>query len=481
MIESLKPYSAYKASGMPWLGRIPKHWDVRRAKYFFREADDRSVTGDEELLSVSHITGVTPRSQKNITMFLAESNVGHKICQPGDIVINTMWAWMAALGVARQTGVVSPSYAVYRPISNNSILPQYADHLLRTPAYAAEYVCASTGINASRLRLYPEQFLRMSILRPPVDEQANIVRFVAHADSCIRSYINAKRKLVALLNEQKQGIIHRAVTRGLDGDVRLKPSSIESLGDIPEHWAVVRFGRLIHLATGFPFRSDRFSQSANDIRLLRGINVSPGRVRWDSVVYWPAGDIALFSPFELRSGDLVLGMDRPIVSGGVRVAEVSANDVPALLLQRVARIRPRADLDAKFALLLLGGKSFSDYLAPIFTGISVPHISPEQIGGFRVALPPKPEQLRIVRYLSEATANIEAAVDRAVKEISLFREYRARLVADVVTGKLDVREAAVQLPDVTPEAGLEDEDPLREDDNESGGTEFDEIEEEATT
>src|ERR1700680_2224022 len=113
MIADLKPFVEQKESGLDWLGTIPRHWQIRRAKFLFREVDERSATGKEELLSVSHLTGVTPRSQKNITMFLAKSNVGHKICRPGDAVINTMWAWMGALGVSKRAGIVSPAYAVY--------------------------------------------------------------------------------------------------------------------------------------------------------------------------------------------------------------------------------------------------------------------------------------------------------------------------------------------------------------------------------
>ena len=104
-----------RPSGVEWLGDVPEYWEVRPAKWYYREVDERSGTGEEELLSVSHLTGVTPRSEKNITMFKAESYVGHKLCREGDLVINTMWAWMAALGVARQTGIASPDYAVYRP------------------------------------------------------------------------------------------------------------------------------------------------------------------------------------------------------------------------------------------------------------------------------------------------------------------------------------------------------------------------------
>ena len=174
--RGLDPNVRLKPSGVEWLGGVPGHWEVRPAKYFYREVDHRSATGGEELLSVSHISGVTPRSEKNITMFMASSYVGHKLCEPGDLVINTMWAWMGALGVARQRGIVSPSYAVYRPLRPGLLVGDYADLLLRTAYYVTEYVCRSTGIRSSRLRLYPEEFLRVRIVCPPVDEQRAILR-----------------------------------------------------------------------------------------------------------------------------------------------------------------------------------------------------------------------------------------------------------------------------------------------------------------
>ena len=155
MIGELKPYSAYEDSGLNWMGSIPAHWALLRAKRLFREVDERSKTGKEELLSVSHLTGVTPRRLKNVTMFMAESNVGHKVCRPGDLVINTLWAWMAALGVTRQVGLVSPAYGVYRPVEGGGILPAYADHLLRTSLYAAEYQRRSTGVLISEKPQHP--------------------------------------------------------------------------------------------------------------------------------------------------------------------------------------------------------------------------------------------------------------------------------------------------------------------------------------
>ena len=170
-------YPGYRAARMRWLPRVPEHWNEQRAKTFFREVDERSKTGQEELLSVSHLTGVTPRSQKNVTMFKAASYVGSKLCQPGDIVINTLWAWMAALGASRHLGIVSPAYGVYRPHRADSFNPAYLDYLLRTRAYVAEYIGRSTGIRSSRLRLYPNQFLDIALLQPPRPEQDQIVAY----------------------------------------------------------------------------------------------------------------------------------------------------------------------------------------------------------------------------------------------------------------------------------------------------------------
>jgi len=246
MTADLRSYPEYQDSGLSWLGKVPAHWEEKRAKYYFREVDERSTMGSEQLMSVSHKTGVTPR-KANVTMFMAESNVGHKICRPGDLVINTMWAWMAAMGVARQTGMVSPSYGVYRPRKTSSFVPDYVDHLMRTQPYVSEYICRSTGIRPSRLRLYPDDFLEIPIVCPSREEQDAIARFIAYHDRLVRHFIRNRRSLIQMLNEQKQAIINRAVTRGLDPNVPLKPSGIDWLGDIPEHWETIRLRNLVEL------------------------------------------------------------------------------------------------------------------------------------------------------------------------------------------------------------------------------------------
>ena len=213
--RGLDPIVRLKPSGVQWLGDVPAHWEVRRAKFLYREADERSSTGLQELMSVSHKTGVTPRKQ-NVTMFLAESNVGYKICRPGDIVINTMWAYMAALGVARQEGLVSPSYGVYRPLYYESLNHDYIDLLLRTETYRTEYITRSTGITDSRLRLYPESFLRIPLLYPPLSEQATIVEHLDKTTTSIDTAIARARLQIELLEEYRTRLIADVVTGKLD-------------------------------------------------------------------------------------------------------------------------------------------------------------------------------------------------------------------------------------------------------------------------
>lgn len=214
--RGLDPGVRLKPSGIDWLGMVPEHWEVKRAKYFYREVDERSETGTEELLSVSHITGVTPRSQKSITMFMAQSYAGHKICRPNDLVINTMWAWMAALGVSRRTGIVSPAYGVYRPLPNSHLCGEFADLLLRTRPYLSEYMCRSTGIRSSRLRLYPDQFLRIRIVCPPQAEQQDILDHVAQETEKVDDALGVARREIALLREYRTRLIADVVTGKLD-------------------------------------------------------------------------------------------------------------------------------------------------------------------------------------------------------------------------------------------------------------------------
>lgn len=213
--KGLNPDVRMKDSGIEWLGEIPEHWQVFRAKVLFEEVDERSSTGDEELLTVSHITGVTRRSEKEVNMFMAESMEGYKKCNQGDLVINTMWAWMGAMGIAPEAGIVSPSYNVYR-FRHGNCEPWYYDYLIRTGRFISEVICHSKGVWTSRLRLYPAEFFEIRMPYPPLQEQIQIINAIRHETG---NYDELERKLlesIDMLLEYRTALISAAVTGKID-------------------------------------------------------------------------------------------------------------------------------------------------------------------------------------------------------------------------------------------------------------------------
>ena len=171
-------YKAYKDSGIDWLGKTPTEWAIVRNKEIFKERSSLSTTGKETLLTVSHITGVTPRSEKNVNMFMAETMEGYKICHQGDLIINTMWAWMGALGTSNELGICSPSYNVYMPVKGIPYNHRYFDYLFRIPNSVVEMTRNSKGIVSSRLRLYAKDFFQIETVLPSPKEQETIAHYL---------------------------------------------------------------------------------------------------------------------------------------------------------------------------------------------------------------------------------------------------------------------------------------------------------------
>ena len=200
-----------KDSGIEWIAQIPDNWSVLRGKCLFHETDERSEDGSEELLTVSHITGVTPRSQKNVNMFMAESLVGYKICKVNDIAANTMWMWQGAIGVSKYHGVISPSYNTYRQ-TNNHYDPDYLDYLLRIRPMVDTYNANSTGITASRLRLYPDRFLSIMFPIPPMQEQIEIAEYLNEKIGDVERLIDKKEQYLSELEKYKKSLIFEFVT-----------------------------------------------------------------------------------------------------------------------------------------------------------------------------------------------------------------------------------------------------------------------------
>jgi len=199
-----------KPSGLDWLGEIPEHWEVERAKNLFTIRDQRSESGLEELLTVSHITGVTPRSEKDVYMFQADDKAGYKLCYPGDLVINTLWGWMGAMGISPLEGIVSPDYHVYTP--KGLLLPEFVELLCRSKPFVAEVNRWSKGVWSSRLRLYPENFFEMRLPVPPHEDQQDIIAAVEESQRKTKELVEVMQQSIALAKERRAALITAAVT-----------------------------------------------------------------------------------------------------------------------------------------------------------------------------------------------------------------------------------------------------------------------------
>ena len=208
--RGLNPAAPLRDSGFPWLGQVPKHWRVERSKWLFKERDERIENDDGEMLTVSHITGVTKRSEKDVNMFEAETTEGYKICLKGDLAINTLWAWMGAMGIAPCDGIVSPAYNVYTP--GPDMDRGYVEALVRMPLFAQEIIRYSKGVWSSRLRLYPEGFFEAWLPVPPLAEQRAIVAHIATATAKLDGLRTAAERTIALLKERRAALIAAAVT-----------------------------------------------------------------------------------------------------------------------------------------------------------------------------------------------------------------------------------------------------------------------------
>lgn len=202
-------------TGVPGLGSVPSHWRRRRAKYIWRAVDVRSTTGTEERLTVSSARGIVPRSSTTVTMFEAASYIGHKLVEPGNLVINSLWSWATGLGVSKHHGIVSPVYGVYTLIDYQCDLA-YLDHLLRSNACQWQFQVRSKGIWKSRLSLTDEAFLDMMLVLPPLEEQRKIARRIGERTSAIDAAMDAVNAEIALLREYRTRLITDVVTGKID-------------------------------------------------------------------------------------------------------------------------------------------------------------------------------------------------------------------------------------------------------------------------
>jgi type I restriction enzyme S subunit len=439
-----------KDSGVAWLGAVPQHWQVLPNRAIFAEVNDRDHP-EADMLSVTIKKGVIRQkalledSSKKDSSNLDKS--AYKLVRPGDIAYNKMRAWQGAVGASECEGIVSPAYVVQRPRGDGA--PRYLHYLLRTPAFAKEAERWSYGITSDMWSLRPEHFKLIYSCVPPLQEQAAIVHFLDYEDRRIRRYIRAKQKLIKLLEEQKQAVIHRAVTRGLDPNVRLKASGVEWLGDVPEHWKVKPLKFVVPQVTvGIVIQPARL-YVASGIPCLRSLNISSGVIRGRELVFIAPETNSAHRKSQIFAGDIVV-----VRTGQAGVAAIVTSEFDGANCIDLLIVRASSQINSHYLLAYLNSWAARADVKYRSVGAIQAHYNTSTLANLIVPVPPLEDQQTILAAIAGEIAPLEAASATARSEIALLMEYRTRLIADVVTGKLDVRDAAARLSDEIEEPGL---------------------------
>ena len=443
MITGPQPYPAMKPSGVEWLGDVPDHWDLvpNRALVRQRKVLVGERHGDYTLLSLTK-RGVIVRDVDNGGgKFSADMGTSQEV-RAGDLVfcLFDVPETPRTVGLSHHDGMITGAYTVfeYRGLALASYFDLFYramdDRKLLSPLYS--------GL---RNTIPLTRFLGAKSPVPPLDEQAAIVRYLDHVDRRTNRYIRAKQRLIELLEEEKQAIIHRAVTRGLDPDVPLKPSGVEWLGDVPEHWECHRLKAILQPV-------DRRSVTGSET--LLSLRRDHGVVMYAEHFTRPPQSASLAGFKLVEAGQLVV--NRLQANNGL----IFRSTIDGLVSPDYSVFQEKFPVQMHFISDVCRTSYYRAHFRQEATGLGTGtagflRLYDDKFLDTHVYLPRLPEQVAILGYLDETTAVTDAGIEGAHRQIDLLREYRTRIIADVVTGKLDVREAAADLPEVYP-ADLKD-------------------------
>ncbi|WP_028284059.1 restriction endonuclease subunit S [Olleya marilimosa] len=429
-------YNKYKNSTVSWLGKIPDHWEIRRIKYVFQELDQRSETGKEDLLSVSQYTGITKKSDKvaegeNISN--AKTLEGYKIVEKGNLVINIMLAWNGSLGISKYNGIVSPAYCVYKNLIGDE---RYFGYLFKTKNAKQEFKKQSTGIIDSRLRMYTDSFFNIKTVLPPKQEQTTIANFLDYKTEKINRFITKKKQLIELLNEQKAAIINQAVTKGINPNVPMKDSGIEWLGEIPEHWKTTKLIGVSNFVRGnSSFKKDELLSNGNYVALQYGKTYKIDEV--DKNFQFYVNDEFYKDSQVVNKGDVIIVSTSETIEDLGHSAFYNRTDI-GLLGGEQMLLKPNKKIDGKY--LYYSSKVFTKELRKYSTGVKVFRFNINDLKTIYTSIPPIEEQIKISEYIQSELNTVTKTITTIEKEITLVEEYKTALIAEAVTGKIDVRD-----------------------------------------
>ena len=424
---SIERYPSYKNSEIDWLGVIPAEWTIVRNKEIFKERSSLSTTGTETLLTVSHITGVTPRSEKNVNMFMAETMEGYKICHPGDLIINTMWAWMGALGTSNELGICSPSYNVYMPIKGVPYNHKYFDYLFRIPNAIVEMTRNSKGIVSSRLRLYAKDFFQIETVLPSLQEQKSIAHYLDTKTAQIDRKIGILTQKATRYGNLKQSLINETVTRGRDRSVPMKDSAIEWIGEVPEHWGIKRVKEIfIESKNKVGSESSLYKVLSLTMKgvVVRDLENNKGKI--------PAS----FDGYQMVQKDNIVFC---LFDIDVTPRIVGYVEQKGIITSAYTIVKSKGSINMKYFYYYFLEQNRNKSLLSISKTLRST-LNFDNFSLIELPIPPLSEQKAIADYLDTKTTQIDQIIQTINTQIEKLKELRKTLINDVVTGKIKVTE-----------------------------------------
>ena len=416
-----------------WLGNFPAHWQMLRIKNLFSEIEDRSTSGNEELLSVSHYTGVTLKKEslENADDFIsnAESLEGYKKVAVGDLVINIMLAWNGSLGISPFDGITSPAYCVYRAKENNN--PAYFGYLFASNLLKTEFRKKSTGIIDSRLRLYSDKFFSIFSVVPPVEEQNKIVSYIKTQSDKINHFIAKKQQFIALLKEQRQSVITKAITKGVNDEASFKPSNIEWLGDIPTHWRLLKLKYVGESFIGLTYSPSEIVDEGEGTLVLRSSNIQNGKYTLDDNVFV---NKEISDKLTTKIGDILLcsrNGSADLIGKNILIDENSAGHSFGAFMTIF-----RSSLN-HYLYYFFNSNIFKSQTS-LFATSTINQLTNSILSNMKIAYPVNlEEQLEIINHIKTETATIDTAIAKTFKEIELIKEYKEAMISEAVMGKIN--------------------------------------------
>jgi type I restriction enzyme, S subunit len=431
---SFHRYDSYRDSGVEWLGEVPGHWGV--VPFWSRFTREKRLGfPNEQLLSVYRDYGVIRKADRDDNFNKPSDDLGaYQLVEPGDLAFNKMKAWQGSVGISRYTGIVSPAYFVFRP--KTKMNSEYFHYLLRSNPFACGYMTISKGIRINQWDVDPEQLAKVPLLLPTPEEQTAIAAFLDRETGKIDGLIEEQRRLVVLLKEKRQAVISHAVTKGLNPTAPLKPSGIDWLGDVPAHWGLDRFSRLVTIAEG---QVDPRIEPYSSMILVapNHIESRTGRLLgWESALDQGADSGKYLAP----AGSVVYSKIRP------SLAKATLVETEVICSADMYPLNGNNGLLNIYLIWLILSPGFTDWATLESDRVAMPKINRESLNALWLPVPPIDEQTHIASHISSIASGFDELLVETQSAITLLQERRAALISAAVTGKIDVRGAVKAQP-----------------------------------